>query len=95
MNTNELFGKAIKKARKAQGFTQEDFSSSSRTYLSTLERGLKNPTVAKADSLAKELGLHPLTLFLLMYLEATPDKDLQKLIKKVTHEINYILSASK
>ena len=41
MKLSKGFPQALKKARKAKGLSQEDFSDvSSRTYVSTLERGL-------------------------------------------------------
>ena len=62
------FGRAFRAARKAKGLTQEDFEGvSSRTYISTVERGLKIPTVEKIDQLAGFMGYTPLTLFTLMY----------------------------
>ena len=43
--------------------TQEDFSDvSSRTYLSTLERGLKSPTIDKLDEGGAAVGIHPATI---------------------------------
>lgn len=68
MEVHHAFGKALKKVRKKRGLTQEDFSlTSSRTYVSSLERGLKSPTLDKVDELAFTLGIHPLTLLLLAY----------------------------
>jgi len=68
MDIRQAFAVALKTARKAQGRTQEDFSNvSSRTYLSTLERGLKSPTLDKLQSLAEVLELHPLTILAFTY----------------------------
>ncbi|MGE0013429.1 MAG: helix-turn-helix domain-containing protein, partial [Azoarcus sp.] len=45
MAIKPTLGSALQTARKARGLSQEAFSDvSSRTYLSTLERGLKSPT---------------------------------------------------
>ncbi|RZI56391.1 MAG: XRE family transcriptional regulator, partial [Pseudomonas sp.] len=53
MELNIAFGQALRDIRKQRGLTQEDFSDvSSRTYLSTLERGLKRPTIDKVSQLA-------------------------------------------
>jgi transcriptional regulator with XRE-family HTH domain len=63
------FGTGLRHARKSRGLTQEDFSTvSSRTYLSSLERGTKCPTIAKVEELASVIGIHPLTLLALTYL---------------------------
>lgn len=55
----------IRTARKLKHFTQEDFALiSSRTYLSSLERGLKSPTIDKLEEIAGVLGTSPATLLL-------------------------------
>ena len=70
MELKEAFGKALKRLRVSNGLSQESFSTvSSRTYLSTLERGLKCPTLDKVEDLAEALGVHPLTLLVGTYLE--------------------------
>ena len=57
---------ALKLARKARGLSQEAFSDvSSRTYLSTLERGIKSPTLSKITAICQVLGIHPVTLLTL------------------------------
>lgn len=68
MDIRQAFAKALRETRKKRQLTQEDFSVvSSRTYLSTLERGLKSPTLDKIQSLSEVLGIHPLTLLLLTF----------------------------
>lgn len=57
------FAKALRKARRSRGPTQEDFSEvSNRTYLSTLERGQKSPTLDKIDAISQTIGIHFLSL---------------------------------
>jgi transcriptional regulator with XRE-family HTH domain len=69
--------------------TQEDFGIvSSRTYLSTLERGLRNVTLEKASELADRMGVHPLTLLLESFLLLDPDTDLDSLLERIRREIN-------
>lgn len=59
---------ALKRVRKARGLSQEAFSDvSSRTYLSTLERDLKSPTLKKLAELCEVMEIHPLTLLTLAY----------------------------
>ena len=71
MDLRAAFGQALRTVRKSRGLTQEDFSNvSSRTYLSTLERGIKSPTLDKVSDLAKVLDVHPLTLLALAYSSA-------------------------
>ena len=63
METRQAFGQVLKMARKKKKVSQEELSEiSSRTYISSLERGLKNPTLDKIDQIGKQLGVHPLTL---------------------------------
>ena len=89
MENKQAFAKALRTIRKGKGLTQEDFSEiSSRTYLSILERGLKSPTLEKIDELAKAMGVHPLTLLLLTYTNATETQDSKMLLETVVKEIN-------
>ena len=74
MNLQKRFGAALQLVRKKKGLTQEDFSIvSSRTYLSTLERGIKSPTIEKIDQIAGVLEIHPLTLVALSYVDKRTD----------------------
>jgi transcriptional regulator with XRE-family HTH domain len=80
------FAHALRTARKARGVPQEQFDTiSSRTYISALERGLKQPTISKVDALAGVLGLHPLTLFALSYAKSA---DVKRLLELVQREID-------
>jgi len=93
MDIRKAFGHSLKVARKARGLSQEDFSiASSRTYLSSLERGLKSPTLDKIDSLAELMEIHPLSLMTLTYLCAENETNPSHLLDRVTAETNLILS---
>ena len=88
MDIKESFGLALQRARKSKEITQEDFSNiSSRTYVSTLERGLCSPTVEKVDLLAGTLGMHPLTLLCMAYLIKSGAGDPTALMDQVKREI--------
>ena len=53
--TTYSLAKALKTVRKARGLSQEAFSDvSSRTYMSTLERDLKSPTLHKLAELCPD-----------------------------------------
>lgn len=94
MDIRQAFAVALKTARKARGRTQEDFSDvSSRTYLSTLERGLKSPTLDKLQNLAKVLELHPLTILALTY-TLTDECSNEELLNKVANELKRIPPSS-
>ena len=88
MAPRNSFSTALKATRKARGLTQEDFSDvSSRTYLSSLERGVKNPTLGKVDELCEVMGLHPLTLLTLAYAGKGSPAEIEKLMTRVRTEI--------
>lgn len=90
MNLRQAFAKALKTFRTARGLTQEDFSDvSSRTYLSTLERGLKSPTIDKLQALAKVLNVHPVTILVLSYINAE-DSPVDELLAKVKQELRAV-----
>jgi transcriptional regulator with XRE-family HTH domain len=73
---------ALKKVRKARGLSQEAFSDvSSRTYLSSLERDLKSPTLKKLAELCEVMEIHPLTLLTLAYAGESTRKTSQLLLQ--------------
>ncbi|WP_428610600.1 helix-turn-helix domain-containing protein [Sedimenticola sp.] len=89
MAKKTTLGSALQTARKARGLSQEAFSDvSSRTYLSTLERGLKSPTLKKLEELCEVLDLHPLTLLLLSY--TSNQKQARELAEKILDEAESI-----
>lgn len=93
MKYQDHFDEALKRARKAKGLTQEDFSSlSSRTYVSTLERGIKSPTLSKINELAEVLGMHPLTLLALAYSTSKGQMMPERLIAQVERELRAVIS---
>jgi transcriptional regulator with XRE-family HTH domain len=91
MELREAFAIALRNTRLRRGLTQEDFGIvSSRTYLSTLERGLKNVTLEKASELAGRMEIHPLTLLLESFLLLDPDTDLDSLLERVRQEVTSV-----
>lgn len=92
MDIRKAFGHSLKVTRKSRGLSQEDFSiASSRTYLSSLERGLKSPTLDKIDSLAARMEIHPLTLMTLTYLCLQNETDPSDLLDHIKSETESIL----
>jgi len=88
--TNSLAA-ALKTVRKARGLRQEAFSDvSSRTYLSTLERGLKNPTLSKLSALCEVMEIHPLTLLTLAY-AGDKESNIARLQAQIQSEIALVL----
>jgi transcriptional regulator with XRE-family HTH domain len=83
---------ALKMARKARGLSQEAFSDvSSRTYLSTLERGMKSPTLSKLAAISQVLAIHPLTLLMLSYTGGSAT-EMDALIARIRREVSALKS---
>tara|TARA_R110001592_G_scaffold240929_2_gene501339 strand:- start:172102 stop:172389 length:288 start_codon:yes stop_codon:yes gene_type:complete len=82
--------RALKAVRKARGLSQEAFSDvSSRTYMSTLERDLKSPTLSKLAELCEVMEVHPLTLLTLAYTGDSEDQA-DQLLAQVRQELEEI-----
>ena len=84
---------AIRTIRKARGLSQEAFSDvSSRTYMSTLERDLKSPTLHKLTELCEVMDVHPLTLLTLAFAgDSTRKAD--ELMAQVRQELEAVLNS--
>lgn len=68
MTAKPSLAMALRTVRKARGLSQEAFSDvSSRTYMSSLERDLKSPTLNKLAELCDVMEIHPMTLLALAY----------------------------
>ena len=62
MDVRRRVGLNLKKFREEQGFSQEAFADHCglhRTYISGIERGVRNPTVVIVDKIAKALKVPP------------------------------------
>lgn len=82
---------ALKTVRKARGLSQEAFSDvSSRTYMSTLERDLKSPTISKLAELCEVMDVHPLTLLTLAY-AGDSTVEAERLLALVRQELKTVL----
>ena len=58
-------GLNVQRLRREKGWSQEDLAFESglhRTYVSGIERGVRNPTLLILDKLAKTLGVAPAEL---------------------------------
>ena len=54
------FGKAVREAREELGLSQEELGFESeldRTYISGIERGVRNPTIVTVGRLCRALGV--------------------------------------
>jgi transcriptional regulator with XRE-family HTH domain len=86
--------KALASARKYKGISQEGFSNiSSRTYVSTLERGLKSPTIDKLDDLCHILDIHPVSLLFAACVLAGSNKP-EEIHRRIAEEVGQILKSA-
>jgi len=92
VNLRSNFGRALKAARKLRNASQESLDvATSRTYVSSLERGLKSPTIDKVDSIATALEIHALTLLAYSYvIELAPELRAATL-ERVSNELQDLL----
>ena len=60
MEIRKKFGKRLRQLREERGWSQEEFADRAglhRTYVSAVERGVRNPTLSVIERLAKALGV--------------------------------------
>jgi len=82
------FSRALRAVRTARSMPQEAFDQvSSRTYVSTLERGLKEPTLSKVSALAEVCEVHPLTLLLLSFCNSAKASEIDRLLLQIKQEV--------
>lgn len=65
MDLCALVGRNLRRERRAAGLTQEELAYRTgldRTYLSDIERGIRNPTVLWLQDIASALSIHPAVL---------------------------------
>jgi transcriptional regulator with XRE-family HTH domain len=73
MDVRKQFGRILRGMRRAQNLTQEGLAERAGmdvTYLSDLERGKWNPSLAMIVDLARGLGVHPSDLLRDLRLES-------------------------
>jgi transcriptional regulator with XRE-family HTH domain len=66
MRIQQLLGVNVRQVREVRGWSQDKLSEESglhRTYISGIERGVRNPTVTIVQQLATALGIAVAALF--------------------------------
>lgn len=66
MDIRKRFGKRVKALREARGWSQEELADRAglhRTYISAVERAVRNPTLTVIERIAKALELSMPDLF--------------------------------
>jgi transcriptional regulator with XRE-family HTH domain len=67
MSVRLLFGKNVKKVREQKGWSQDRLSEETglhRTYISGIERGVRNPTIEIVQQLSTALSVEIQDLFI-------------------------------
>lgn len=85
MDLKESFGITVKAIRRSKGLPQSAIGIN-QGYVSELENGQKTPTLPKMASIAKNLGIHPLTLLAAVYSNMGRE-DSEQLIARVIREL--------
>ena len=65
MNPIKQFGDAVRKERESRGWSQEklaEVANFHRTYISGIERGIRNPTLSSIIQIARALKIKPSAL---------------------------------
>lgn len=89
MELKQALAQALRSVRTRRGLTQEDLGDvSSRTYISTLERGLKSPTLEKLVELAVRMDVHPLSLLTEVFLLTGKETDIEVLFALVRKDLD-------
>lgn len=86
MDLKESFGFTVKTIRRAKDLPQNAVGMN-QGYISELENGHKTPTLPKMAAIAKNLGIHPLTLLAAVYSNMGPE-DSNQLLSLVRHELD-------
>lgn len=89
MKHTPSFGTALRLLRRAKGISQEGFGIN-QTNVSKLELGKKIPSWDRVGQIADHLGVHPLTLFTLSYLNESEELGMEELLMLVRSEIQEV-----
>lgn len=92
MDLRRGLGRSLRLIRKAKGVAQQDLSDVvARSYISYVERGVKNPTLEKLDELARAMQVHPLTVLTVAYMPHLSEQELANLLDRVSREVKSVL----
>lgn len=76
MERKLAFGLALKLVRSRKGIAQEQLDAS-QSFVSTVERGIRSPTIEKMEEFANRLGVNPATLIIFMQIGGEGDEDVK------------------
>lgn len=66
-------------------------TATSRTYLSSVERGRQSPTLDKLEGIANDIDVHPLTLLIYAYTAGASENEVQKTKSRVERELENLV----
>lgn len=84
MERKLAFGSALKEVRVRKEIAQEQLGAS-QSFVSTIERGIRSPTIEKMEEFAERLGVNPVPLIVLM--QDGQEGDVDELLAKIRDEI--------
>lgn len=86
MDLKQAFGQAVRQIRKEKGVQQEAIGPS-QSYISDVERGLKSPSLVKADEIATALGVDLVVLVARAVLLQQPELSSADLVNQLQREL--------
>ncbi|MBP4047408.1 helix-turn-helix transcriptional regulator [Chromobacterium violaceum] len=94
MSLRDGLAHALRTARHAKGVSQEALDTvSSRTYISSLERGLKSPTIEKLVEIASAIDIHPLSLLTFAYIRSSKHASVSTLMKEIEEQVQLLVES--
>lgn len=84
MERKLAFGSALKEVRVRKEIAQEQLGAS-QSFVSTIERGIRSPTIEKMEEFAERLGVNPATLIVLM--QVGQEGDVDEVLAEIRDEI--------
>ncbi|HFK2002888.1 TPA: helix-turn-helix domain-containing protein [Pseudomonas aeruginosa] len=86
MDLKQAFGQAVRQIRKEKGVQQEAIGPS-QSYISDVERGLKSPSLVKADEIATALGVDLVVLVARAVLIQQPELSSADLLSQLQRDL--------
>ncbi|RAU46633.1 helix-turn-helix transcriptional regulator [Pseudomonas sp. RIT412] len=84
MTSKSDFGAALREVRLLKQLPQESLGPS-QSFISAVERGIRNPTLEKFEQIAELLGVHPVTL--LAYVSVRDGYSVEALLARIRQEL--------
>lgn len=90
MRQTYCFGDALRLIRHAKGVSQDGLGMA-QTNVSKLELNKYAPSWERVEACAGHLGVHPLTLFVLAYMDDISTAEMRKILKSVGSELGPVV----